>query len=70
MRDESKDVNTGAWIFSKKRIAQKYLSGWFILDLVSVFPFFLLSLPIPSEAEHNAKQLLEKMVRMTTNAGC
>ena len=27
------------WIVSKRKIAVRYLSGWFIIDIVSIFPF-------------------------------
>ena len=47
--------DTGGWIRDHKLIAKKYLTGWFILDFVSVFPFFLLSLPILTPTELAAK---------------
>lgn len=47
--------DTGGWIRDHKLIAKKYLTGWFILDFVSVFPFFLLSLPILTPTQLAAK---------------
>lgn len=33
------DATTGLWIHSRRRIAQRYFKTWFVIDVVSVFPF-------------------------------
>jgi len=34
----------GHWVFHKRVVAYKYLRGWFIIDLVSVVPFWIMTL--------------------------
>ena len=36
--------NGGHWVFNKWTIAKHYLKGWFLLDFLSVVPFWLMSL--------------------------
>lgn len=33
------DDEEGQWIFENKRIALRYLKGWFVIDLVSILPY-------------------------------
>ena len=32
----------GVWVYSSKKIAKNYLKGWFLVDLISTFPFDLI----------------------------
>lgn len=45
-----KDAYTGNWVYSRAKIAQRYLSGWFWIDLFSVLPFYLVDWFIMDEA--------------------
>lgn len=36
------DRQTGHWVLSAKKIAWHYLRGWFIIDVLSVLPFYVL----------------------------
>ena len=40
---EEPDIG-GHWVFSRRRIAIRYLCTWFVIDLFSVLPFFLITL--------------------------
>jgi hypothetical protein len=35
----------GHWVFNKRTIAKTYLKGWFMIDFLSVLPFWIFSLP-------------------------
>ena len=35
----------GHWVHNKRTIAKTYLKGWFIIDFLSVLPFWIFSLP-------------------------
>ena len=37
------DVEEQKKVFEFRKIAIKYLKGWFIIDFISIFPFHLLS---------------------------
>ena len=38
----------GNWIFNKQRIAVNYMKGWFMIDFLSVLPFWTLTLDYQS----------------------
>jgi potassium voltage-gated channel Eag-related subfamily H protein 7 len=51
--------NNGTWVSSPRRICTHYLSGWFWLDVVSVFPFREFVIP-----EKEGFALLPRMIRV------
>ena len=42
--DDSDPCSHAHWVFSKRYIASKYIRGWFTIDVVSILPFWVLSL--------------------------
>jgi potassium voltage-gated channel Eag-related subfamily H protein 7 len=55
-------TNTGyTWIKDRKKIAKHYLRGWFIIDIVSVFPFDLAASIAMGEGNSNLR--LVKVIR-------
>jgi hypothetical protein len=44
MAYQAPDSRGGHWVLNSRVIARRYLKGWFVLDLVSILPFWLLTL--------------------------
>ena len=51
---ESKDKG-GHWVLNRKMITRRYLSSWFIIDFVSVVPFFLVTFDYDDPWGNNAE---------------
>ena len=58
----------GHWIFQRGMVARNYLVGWFFIDLVSVLPFWLITLKWDDAFGANADVAAETMLNMTAAA--
>lgn len=56
------DENQAVWIWNHKKIARRYLLGWFSIDLVSILPFDTLGLVMQSDSVSQLKIL--RIVRL------
>mmetsp|Transcript_47020 Transcript_47020/g.112706 ORF Transcript_47020/g.112706 Transcript_47020/m.112706 type:complete len:721 (+) Transcript_47020:374-2536(+) len=51
------DDEEGQWVFENKRIALRYLKGWFSVDLISILPFEEIGAAMENDALKNLKVL-------------
>lgn len=58
------DPITGLPVINMKSIAQNYLTGWFIIDFISVFPFQLIELAFKSKESSSDSLKLARLARL------
>ena len=56
------DEEASMWIVKKRKIARRYLTSWFVIDIVSILPFDSLGLVIESDSIQQLKVL--RIVRL------
>jgi hypothetical protein len=56
--------NAGTIISNRRKICKNYLTGWFVLDVVSSFPFDLINMSDDSEASTSGYHNLLRLLRL------